>query len=156
MIQVHEEFISAAHEAEIVRLFERAVGNRSRIGRAVFRFGRNYVSPFQQLHASPPVMFAEACERLATHDAVTVNVYEPGVGISPHVDSLLFEDEIHVLSLWSACEMTFVDPQGAEAEIALPRRSLLTMNGDERRLWQHGTEGAAGPRISVVYRKFHG
>ncbi|XP_004605211.2 alkylated DNA repair protein alkB homolog 8 isoform X2 [Sorex araneus] len=72
-------------------------------------------------------------------DQLTVNQYEPGHGIPPHVDThSAFEDEIISLSLGSETVMDFKHPDGATAPVMLPRRSLLVMRGEARYLWAHG------------------
>ncbi|XP_055971075.1 alkylated DNA repair protein alkB homolog 8 [Sorex fumeus] len=72
-------------------------------------------------------------------DQLTVNQYEPGHGIPPHVDThSAFEDEIISLSLGSETVMDFKHPNGATVPVMLPRRSLLVMRGEARYLWSHG------------------
>lgn len=121
-----------------------------RFGRAVFRFGYNYVPPFQRLTDAPPLFFAEGLCALADHEAVTINYYATGSAVSPHVDSATFEDPIHILSLLSDCDMTFFGGDGEPVDVTVPRRSLLTMDGTKRK---HAIEAMTAPRISVVYRK---
>ncbi|XP_075168009.1 tRNA (carboxymethyluridine(34)-5-O)-methyltransferase ALKBH8 [Haematobia irritans] len=71
-------------------------------------------------------------------DQLTVNSYEPGQGIPPHVDThSAFLDPIMSLSLESAVVMEF--RKGLEKRsILLPRRSLLIMSGESRYDWTHG------------------
>ncbi|KAM8820382.1 tRNA (carboxymethyluridine(34)-5-O)-methyltransferase ALKBH8 [Eudromia elegans] len=72
-------------------------------------------------------------------DQLTVNQYEPGQGIPPHIDThSAFEDEIISLSLGAEIVMDFKHPNGHAVAMMLPRRSLLVMSGESRYLWTHG------------------
>ncbi|XP_042316311.1 alkylated DNA repair protein alkB homolog 8 isoform X2 [Sceloporus undulatus] len=72
-------------------------------------------------------------------DQLTVNQYEPGQGIPPHIDThSAFEDEIISLSLGAGIVMDFKHPDGCAAAVMLPQRSLLVMSGESRYLWTHG------------------
>ncbi|XP_061484662.1 alkylated DNA repair protein alkB homolog 8 isoform X2 [Rhineura floridana] len=72
-------------------------------------------------------------------DQLTINQYEPGQGIPPHIDThSAFEDEIIALSLGAEIVMDFKHPDGHVAGIMLPQRSLLVMSGESRYLWTHG------------------
>lgn len=87
-------------------------------------------------------------------DSWTVNEYPIGHCISPHVDSLKFDDLIRILSLGVHTAMVFTSPMGEEKVVELPPRSLLSMRGEVRRLWKHSTlPTAEGVRYSIVYRK---
>ncbi|XP_003219355.1 alkylated DNA repair protein alkB homolog 8 isoform X1 [Anolis carolinensis] len=72
-------------------------------------------------------------------DQLTINQYEPGQGIPPHIDThSAFEDEIISLSLGAGIVMDFKHPDGQAAAVMLPQRSLLVMSGESRYLWTHG------------------
>ncbi|XP_058041790.1 alkylated DNA repair protein alkB homolog 8 isoform X3 [Ahaetulla prasina] len=72
-------------------------------------------------------------------DQLTVNQYEPGQGIPPHIDThSAFEDEIISLSLGAEIVMDFKHPDGRTVAVLLPQRSLLVMSGESRYLWTHG------------------
>ncbi|XP_048837513.1 LOW QUALITY PROTEIN: alkylated DNA repair protein alkB homolog 8 [Brienomyrus brachyistius] len=72
-------------------------------------------------------------------DQLTVNQYQPGQGIPPHVDThSAFEDTILSLSLGAKTVMDFRHPDGRSVAVVLPRRSLLVMKGESRYLWTHG------------------
>ncbi|KAF6720889.1 Alkylated DNA repair alkB-like protein 8 [Oryzias melastigma] len=72
-------------------------------------------------------------------DQLTVNQYESGQGIPPHVDThSAFEDTILSLSLGAKAVMEFRHPDGRVAAVVLPERSLLVMKGESRYLWSHG------------------
>jgi alkylated DNA repair dioxygenase AlkB len=98
-------------------------------------------------------------------EQVIVNEYQPGQGISAHVDCVpCFGPAIAALSLGSACTMDFADPEsGARAAIRLAPGSLLVMTGPARYTWRHsiaarksdpGPAGRTprGRRVSVTFR----
>jgi alkylated DNA repair protein alkB family protein 8 len=66
---------------------------------------------------------------------VTVNDYEAGVGLSPHIDThSAFDGPIISLSLVGASVMEF--RRGSERRaLLLPPRSLLVMAGEARYAW---------------------
>ncbi|GLB34271.1 putative 2OG-Fe(II) oxygenase superfamily protein [Lyophyllum shimeji] len=79
-----------------------------------------------------------------------LNLYQPGEGISPHVDLLgRFGDGIIGVSLGSGCVMQFAkarraqEAKGAEGEseawdVYLPQRSVIVLSEDARYGWTHG------------------
>jgi alkylated DNA repair dioxygenase AlkB len=98
-------------------------------------------------------------------DQVIVNEYQPGQGISAHIDcEPCFGDTIASLSLGSDAVMRFSRPDGAEAiDLPLQTRSLVVLSGDARYRWRHaiparrsdpGPVGRAprGRRVSLTLR----
>lgn len=97
-------------------------------------------------------------------DQLIVNEYEPGQGISPHIDCRpCFGEMILSLTLGSACLMEFTRNEEKIALFVQPR-SLVIMQGEARHLWKHGiparkTDKYAGVeferkrRISLTFRK---
>ncbi|XP_077984848.1 tRNA (carboxymethyluridine(34)-5-O)-methyltransferase alkbh8-like [Glandiceps talaboti] len=72
-------------------------------------------------------------------DQITVNQYQPGQGIPPHIDThSAFEDEIISLSLGSEVVMDFKHPDNHHIPVLVPQRSLLIMTGESRYMWTHG------------------
>uniref|UniRef100_T1J3X4 Fe2OG dioxygenase domain-containing protein n=1 Tax=Strigamia maritima TaxID=126957 RepID=T1J3X4_STRMM len=72
-------------------------------------------------------------------DQLTVNRYEPGQGIPPHIDThSSFNDEIVSLSLGSSVVMNFTDSDSHKIAVYVPRRSVLIMKGPSRYSWTHG------------------
>ena len=95
---------------------------------------------------------------------VIVNEYNPGEGISAHVDADCFGDRIVVLSLGSGTVLRFTHVDtGEEESYYIPPRSLLIMEGDARTKWKHEipkrrsdmVDGKFIPRerrVSITYR----
>jgi hypothetical protein len=71
-----------------------------------------------------------------------LNRYEPGEGITPHVDLLKrFGDGIIGVSLGAGCAMDFKEVEGdAHWSIWLPPLSVIVLEGDARYRWTHGIE----------------
>lgn len=76
----------------------------------------------------------------AEPDQIIVNEYEPGQGISNHVDcEPCFGDTIITISLNSYCIMDFINLKTKQKiEVLLEPRSLVVINGESRYLWSHG------------------
>ncbi|KAK5643843.1 hypothetical protein RI129_007688 [Pyrocoelia pectoralis] len=72
-------------------------------------------------------------------DQLTVNKYQPGQGIPPHIDThSAFDDPILSLSLSSSIVMEFRHENGSHVPIFLKQRSLLIMSDESRYNWTHG------------------
>uniref|UniRef100_A0A8C2X4M6 AlkB homolog 8, tRNA methyltransferase n=1 Tax=Cyclopterus lumpus TaxID=8103 RepID=A0A8C2X4M6_CYCLU len=111
-----------------------------------FRYDNNNVDKDQPLAAGIPQDCLPVLERCVTNkhidilpDQLTVNQYESGQGIPPHVDThSAFEDTILSLSLGAKTVMEFRHPDGRLVAVVLPGRSLLVMKEESRYLWTHG------------------
>jgi alkylated DNA repair dioxygenase AlkB len=99
-------------------------------------------------------------------DQVIVNEYEPGQGISSHVDcEPCFTGTVASLSLGSTCTMNFTNKERGEViPVFLERRSLVVLAGESRYGWAHGipprkSDDVAGRtlkrsrRVSLTFRK---
>lgn len=99
-------------------------------------------------------------------DQLVVNEYQPGQGITPHVDCIpCFGATIISLSLGSSCVMDFTHPQTEEkVAILLSPGDLVVMQGEARYSWQHsiaprkkdsykGQELHRTRRISMTFRE---
>jgi alkylated DNA repair dioxygenase AlkB len=99
-------------------------------------------------------------------DQVTVNEYEPGQGLTSHVDCVTcFGNTIITLSLGSSYVMEFTQPQTNEtAEILLSPGSLLVLQKEARYVWEHsvsprkkdeykGKEFVRTRRVGVTFRE---
>lgn len=99
-------------------------------------------------------------------DQAIINEYQPGQGISAHIDCVpCFADNIASLSLGSPCAMDFTHSKtGEKSSLLLEPRSLLVLTGDARYVWQHAIAGRKTDRyngqiiqrtrrISLTFRK---
>ncbi len=93
-------------------------------------------------------------------DQMIINEYEPGQGISPHVDDVRsFADGIVSISLGSNVTMDFTSNNN-KVEVPLPRRSVVALFGQARYEWKHGIAARKfdngekrSRRISLTFRK---
>ena len=100
-------------------------------------------------------------------DQVIVNEYEPGQGISSHIDcEPCFQDTIASLSLGSGCVMNFTHKSDKTKKIPvwLEPRSLVVLSGEARHEWLHGISARKSDvwdgqkhdrerRVSLTFRK---
>ncbi|XP_062564046.1 alkylated DNA repair protein alkB homolog 8 [Armigeres subalbatus] len=127
-----------------------------------FLYGTNNVDRTKPLHRKIPsicdqlwVKLKELHPELEWHvpEQMTVNRYEPGQGIPPHVDThSAFHEPIVSLSLGSDIVMDFRNNEGRSLNVNLPRRSLLLMTGESRLGWTH----AITPRKTDTIRSKNG
>ena len=100
-------------------------------------------------------------------DQVIINEYEPGQGISAHIDcEPCFQDTIVSLSLGSSCIMYFINKfdKTKKFEVWLDPGSLIVLSDEARYNWLHaipprksdkldGREGDRNRRVSLTFRK---
>ncbi len=94
---------------------------------------------------------------------VIINQYEPGQGISAHIDRTdIFKDTIATISLLSPIIMDFINGEKKESLILEPQ-SLLILKKDARYIWKHsisprksdiinGIKTSRERRISITFR----
>jgi alkylated DNA repair dioxygenase AlkB len=125
------------------------------------------------MHLGPLQVWAQPlAARLVTEghmatlpDQLIVNEYEPGQGITPHVDCIpCFGPVVCSVTLGSQCVMALspVEGDGAEA-LLLERGSLVVLAGESRYRWRHAIPGRKsdkvggrvvprGRRVSLTFR----
>ncbi|XP_075905974.1 tRNA (carboxymethyluridine(34)-5-O)-methyltransferase alkbh8 isoform X2 [Nelusetta ayraudi] len=153
-----EDFVSLEEEAQLLAAVDWSSGNDDITAQKAlkhrrvkhygfeFRYDNNNVDKDKPLAAGIPQECLPVLERCVAHklldvmpDQLTVNQYESGQGIPPHVDThSAFEDTIMSLSLGAQTVMEFRHPDGRLVPVLLPGRSLLLMKGESRYLWSHG------------------
>lgn len=161
-LSLHADMISAEEEAELLAFIDSQPWD-STIKRCTQHYGRRFdyqtktvanfaecampTPPLPQcvralvqrlIRADPPVLPWD--EQLQEDQVqVTVNEYNPGVGIAAHVDThSAFTDGIASLSLGAGITFRMQHCSGhADHAIWLPPRSLLVMSGAARYVWRH-------------------
>ena len=119
-----------------------------------------------------PELFQQMAEQLtseghfqAVPDQVIVNEYQPGQGISAHIDCQpCFGETIASVSLLSACVMRFASQTSSQQmELHLQPASLLVLKDEARHMWTHaipsrktdifdGQRYIRSRRISLTFR----
>jgi alkylated DNA repair dioxygenase AlkB len=115
-----------------------------------------------------PPFAVEAARRLTSRGLITefpdqliVNEYQPGQGISAHVDcEPCFKNTVVTVSLGSTCEMDFISLESREIRSTLLEPgSALVLRDAGRYQWMHCIRGRKndhgvprGRRVSLTYR----
>jgi len=154
-----ENYISEGEADRLVREIDAAPW-RTDLKRRVQHYGYRYDYKARQARREDylgplPALFQQLAERLTAEghfqvvpDQVIVNEYQPGQGISAHIDCQpCFGEAIASLSLLSACVMRFASQTySQQMDLHLQSASLLVLKDDARHLWAHGIQ----PRKSDV------
>ncbi|MCF6446167.1 alpha-ketoglutarate-dependent dioxygenase AlkB [Nereida sp. MMG025] len=171
-----ENYISEDEAGRLVQEIDAATW-RNDLKRRVQHYGYCYDYKERQARRKDylgplPELFRQLAERLTSEghfhaipDQVIVNEYQPGQGISAHIDCQpCFGETIASLSLLSACVMRFAtQTHSQQTELHLQPASLLVLKGDARHMWTHAipsrkTDVIAGQkyvrfrRISLTFR----
>jgi alkylated DNA repair dioxygenase AlkB len=144
--------------------------------RRVQHYGYRYDYKARRIDASMaigplPAWGAEIAERLVREgwfavlpDQLIVNEYQPGQGISKHVDCVpCFDDTVVSISLGSSCVIEMAQGK-TRAHVLLEPRSALILQEDARYRWTHaiaarkkdtfeGRTVERGRRVSLTFRK---
>jgi alkylated DNA repair dioxygenase AlkB len=163
------EFITRAEEAELIARVRQLPLTPFQFGpfegkRRVVSFGWHYDFSRQRLEEAEPfpewiMPVIRAIERATALDDgairhVLFTEYEPGTGIGWHRDKKQF-DKVFGLSLGAACDFRFRRKDGAKWQrftLRAEPRSLYTMEGDARSVWEHSIPAVADLRYSVTFR----
>lgn len=85
-------------------------------------------------------------------DTVSINEYDPGQTIQPHIDSPTAGHVITILSLESPATMQF-SLNAEKFDVELPPRCLVQLRDEIRKKWKHAILPVPGHRYSVVFRR---
>ena len=143
------EYITSDKEASLLKTINKQQWDNT-LSQRVQHFGYRYdykartVSADMYLGALPKwlndlaVQLKEDGLSEEVPDQVIVNEYQPGQGISSHVDcEKCFGPRIFSLSLGSTAIMEFTRAGESKKEVVLERRSLVMMYGEARSIWKH-------------------
>lgn len=165
------EYITSTTETSIIKTINKQKWDNT-LSRRVQHYGYRYdykartVTPEMYIGALPKwlndfaIQLKEDGLSEEAPDQVIVNEYQPGQGISAHIDcEKCFGPRIFSLSLGSAVIMEFTLEGKPKNEIMLERRSLVMMYGDSRSIWKHSIPARLkdkgierGTRISLTLR----
>ena len=162
---VHD-FISADEEAALLETVDGGAWEGT-LSRRVQHYGHRFV--YESKTCAPvdrplPPLVRAVCGRLPRRPwandgaaQVTVNEYEPGQGISPHVDAHgAFADGIYSLTLGAGVAMRLkknrrADPDAPTHALWLPPRSLLCLRGEARYVYGHGITSRRGDNVGGAW-----
>lgn len=153
-LTVHEEKILLEKINNIQRRRELSGTART----SVSRFGSDQYYGSNMHSKIIPDYLMECAERLVAQglvptlpDSVSINEYNRGQVIPPHIDNLSAGPVITVLSLESPATMRFtLEKQGLN--IVLPSCSVVQIRGEIRDTWKHEILPVPAHRFSVVFR----
>jgi len=164
------DFISHEEEKTLITQIDEQLWLND-LKRRVQHYGYKYdykartVTNDAYLGALPEWLLPITQKLLFKPDQAIVNEYEPGQGISAHIDCVpCFDGTIASLSLGAPAMMVFTHPKtGQKEEIYLQPRSLLLLSGSARYEWQHaipsrksdmvnGFRVERARRVSVTFR----
>jgi alkylated DNA repair dioxygenase AlkB len=171
-----DNFLSNQEEKDLIEFIDNQEWNTS-LKRRTQHYGYNYNYDSTKLTRTNkiPDTFKEIIQKFSQNlnsipilkdyefDQVIVNEYEPGQGISAHIDHTKNFAEIVVsLSLGSPCEMVFCETKNKENVIKqiLQRKSLVILTEDARYKFTHAIPARKSDngvkrskRISLTFRK---
>jgi alkylated DNA repair dioxygenase AlkB len=84
--------------------------------------------------------------------SITINVYDEGYSISPHIDRIEYGPVVTILSILSDAELVLLN-NSKKININLPSRSVIQLKGEYRNIWKHAILPVKAKRISIVFRK---
>lgn len=144
------EFVDAASEESLIQTIDTQpwiMELKRRVQHYGYKYDYRARGITQDLHIGAiPNWLVELCDDLQaqgcftqTPDQVIINEYQPGQGISSHIDCVpCFGGTIASLSLGSPCVMDFLHQQsGRKSSLLLETRSLLVFSGEARYEWLH-------------------
>lgn len=171
-----EEYISKEQEQELLSSLD---GEKwlTNLKRRVQHYGYKYDYKARQLDSSLylgslPNWSSSILSKIESEDFIEesfdqliVNEYEPGQGISAHIDCVpCFKKTVVSLSLGSQSEMIFKNKAGETRNIALNPRSVIIFQKDARYSWTHsipsrksdiinGVRVQRARRVSLTFRQ---
>ncbi|EOE4589339.1 alpha-ketoglutarate-dependent dioxygenase AlkB [Acinetobacter baumannii] len=150
-VEYLSDFVSTVEETEILKNIDSQPWITD-LGRRVQHYGYryNYKKAKLDRHITLPPIPAwlirmqkdlmDECSLDLPPNQLIINEYEPGQGITDHIDAPdEFGETIIMVSLGSSCVMDFLSVETNQKEaIFLEQRSLLMIRDDARYKWKHG------------------
>jgi alkylated DNA repair dioxygenase AlkB len=158
-IRLLEDFITDSQESVLVAHLSREKDRSMTSGEGLYqvRYGTSVYSKKLASERIPDYL-VEYCDLL--HDKglldhkprhVTINTYERGSVIGPHIDKPDCGIIITILSLASDAVM-IMSKDDLREEVLLRRRSLIQLTGEARFVWKHEISPVTSLRYSLVFR----
>lgn len=125
---------------------------------SIRRFGPNVPYKGNLISRSIPDYFDFILKRLVNDnyahklsESITINEYQQGQEISPHIDNHASGDTITILSLLSDATMVF-EYKKMKKSLHIPAKSLIQMKNEIRYIWTHSILPVESLRYSIVFR----
>ncbi len=167
-----ENYISQQHHDWLVERIDAQVWDTS-MKRRVQHYGYRYDYKARQVTdemylGELPDWLARIAHQLSEDglievvpDQVIINEYEPGQGISAHIDCQpCFGHRIFSISLGSSAVMEFTQAGQQKVAVPLALRSMVMLYGEARYNWKHAIPArkqdngvGRGRRLSLTFRK---
>jgi alkylated DNA repair dioxygenase AlkB len=167
-LRCYADFVSPAIEQDLVARIAALPLQPFQFGqyegkRRVASFGFRYDYTLRRLQGAEPIpeWLGSLIERVEAFGGPQTQIrqvlcteYDTGVGIGWHRDKAHF-DRIFGLSLQSPCKFRFRRPAGKTWErftLNAEPRSIYTMAGPARLVWEHSIPAVEAPRYSITFR----
>lgn len=160
-LNITEKRITKQQEVDYIRLIEQDGEWSKQLSRKTKHYGFEYIYRSRTLISAPapPQWLRDLSVELGLDhcDQIIINKYEPGQGISSHIDHpKLFGENIYVLSLGENTHYK-MKRQRRLIQVDINRRSLLHMSGEARYQWTHELEMSklkgTNVRIGITWRE---
>lgn len=152
------DFITLEEQTKLVSHLKSSPNKRTKSRNSIQRFGSKKPYNSNMISDKVPEHFAFALDRIMEQNllperpnSVSVNEYQIGQQITPHIDSRSSGPIISILSLLNEATMTF-ELRSIKHQVVIPARSLIQFKDDLRNLWKHSIEPVKAIRYSVVFR----
>ncbi|CAG9331566.1 unnamed protein product [Blepharisma stoltei] len=162
---IEKDFISAEYEQLLVEELDKLPWNplaNRRVQHFGFDFiyGANSINPETPSSGFPawinPLLTDLQLKFGISYDQLTVNDYQPGDSIPPHIDSHSpFEEILACISILGPISMCFRNTDGREFNQFIPPRSMLAMTDEARYVWKHSIQQRRHDIVNgnLVHRK---
>lgn len=153
------DFISEEEEKILAEKVQKTPKRKTTSRNSIQRFGSSAPYRSNIISTEIPQHFDYLLDRLVEKnlllvrpDSVSVNEYQAGQVITPHIDSKSSGPVVSVLSLLSEATMVLSRKGHQSEKVLLPPRSLVQISGEIRNIWKHSIEPVKSLRYSVVFR----
>lgn len=156
-LKVIEDFITHDEEREILEMLKPTPKRSTTERNSIKRYGA--VTYNNYMKGDIPDFLKKIAEKLVVEkhlwmipDSISINEYQKGQVVKPHIDNAESGSVISVVSLLS--EATMKMEMGNESFfVELPPRSLLQLRDEFRFSWKHSIEPVKSARYSIVFRQ---
>lgn len=152
-LQVIKEAISQEEEEKLISSIDKNEWD-NRYKRRTQYYGYDYhyrTRGLTKLDTIPTEFIPSSVASHISPDAIIINEYYDGQGITPHTDAMCWGNRIVILSLGADTTMKF-SADLLSIDVTLPRRSLLILEDKPRYKLKHSIDHKGDRRVSLTYR----